>query len=297
MASTKPSFQTSSPITAAYVILTAAGQGTRLGWDRPKALVPVAGVPLLVRAVAGINQWAVQADAPPVFGVVTAPADLVAEFQSLLNQTSVLFPPFENSFACQQLIEQPSVKQPAIDWLVVPGGDSRQASVYAGLKALPAADSSQAAVLIHDAARCLTPAGLFQEVFQAIAAGVPAVVPALPVADTIRELADPTVKDTPLFTPDAPVSSQDTATDLSLAGQTLNRERLRAVQTPQGFRGDLIFAAHREFSNQPSAATWDDALLVSALGYPHYFIPGQEAALKITTAHDLKLAEFLATKV
>jgi len=232
----------------AVAILTAAGSGARLGADQPKALVRLAGVPLVVRA----------ADALVASGVVrrlvvTAPASDVGTFAELLDDAGL-----------------------AVPVLVVPGGSTRQASVAAGLAALAGEDPATP-VLVHDAARPLVPARMVRRVVGAVAMGRPAVVPALPVADTVKQVAD-----------DAGGSR--------VVG-TVDRRDLRAVQTPQGFTLDVLRRAHAaaaaDADDEAGAAT-DDAGLVERLGEPVWVVEGHEDARKITTPRDLALAQHLA---
>jgi 2-C-methyl-D-erythritol 4-phosphate cytidylyltransferase len=143
----------------------------------------------------------------------------------------------------------------------VPGGPTRQASVWRGLEALP---DDVDVVLVHDAARCLAPPSLVAEVVAAVRAGHPAVVPGLPVSDTVR----------------------------FLDGGALNRSRLRAVQTPQGFARDVLVAAHR---CAPEADATDDAGLVERTGRAVHLVPGHPEAFKITTPLDLLLARAVLT--
>ena len=147
---------------------------------------------------------------------------------------------------------------------VVPGGASRQESVGLALAALdPAVD----VVLVHDAARPLAPSDLAESVLAAVRAGADAVVPAGPVADTVKRVG-----------PDGVVV------------ETVDRESLRAVQTPQGFRRAVLERAHAAAG--PAPAT-DDAGLVEALGVPVLVVPGRDEALKVTRPVDLVLAEAL----
>jgi 2-C-methyl-D-erythritol 4-phosphate cytidylyltransferase len=150
---------------------------------------------------------------------------------------------------------------------VVAGGASRRESVACGLAVL--SDAVQH-VLIQDAARPLVPTDVISAVLAALADGADAVVPVLPVLDTIRQ-----------------VDEAD-----QLIG-TVDRARLRRVQTPQGFRLTVLRAAH---AAEPVGEVTDDAGLVEALGRPVRMVPGDEAAFKITTPHDLRLAELLVAR-
>ena len=148
-----------------FVVLTAAGSGTRLGCGMPKALVPVAGRPLL--------EWALKGLPSCDFVVVNAPSAQLDRFQSVVSGFD--FPT-----------------------LVIPGGSSRQGSVAAALRALinavgPARDDDL--VLVHDAARPFTPSAVFDRVVAALRDGHRAVVPALAVTDTIKVVAPRTRPD------------------------------------------------------------------------------------------------------
>lgn len=159
------------------------------------------------------------------------------------------------------------------DVVVVPGGGTRQASVTAGLAGLSAAEGHDGVdvVLVHDAARCLAPAALVARVEGAVRSGHPVVVPAVPVHDTVRMVGS-----------DA---------DGGVTGSTLvDRSRLRAVQTPQGFAREVLEQAHRAGAHLPVT---DDATLAEHLGHPVHLVPGAEEAFKVTRPLDLALAQAL----
>lgn len=226
----------------AAAILVAAGSGERLGADKPKALVPVGGVPLVV--------WAAQAlvDATVLSSIViTAPPDRVDEFTTLVVDH---FGPHTG-----------------VDFIVVPGGTTRQQSVESGLATLPERIQT---VLVHDAARAFVPVDQVQRVYEALRDGDVAVIPALPVVDTIKEVTDSGAGEHVVGTPD--------------------RSILRAVQTPQGFKRDVLNRAHAEGHALPGGAT-DDAALAESIGVPVRVVPGDERALKITTPGDLARME------
>ncbi|CRY80325.1 2-C-methyl-D-erythritol 4-phosphate cytidylyltransferase [Nocardia farcinica] len=144
---------------------------------------------------------------------------------------------------------------------VVVGGAERTDSVRAGLAAAPDAGY----FLVHDAARALTPPALIGRIVGELRAGRRAVVPALPVVDTVK--------------------SVDAA---GVVTGTPDRAALRAVQTPQGFTADLLRAAYA--ADVPAT---DDAGLVERLGEPVHTVAGDPLAFKITTPLDLRLAETL----
>ncbi|MCP3426290.1 2-C-methyl-D-erythritol 4-phosphate cytidylyltransferase [Rothia sp. AR01] len=153
------------------------------------------------------------------------------------------------------------------------GGGTRAASVAAGLElveSLP--DRSRLhGILVHDAARCLAPATVFDAVAAALDAGERAVIPVLPVTDTIKAV--------------------DAA---GYVVSTPQRAGLRIVQTPQGFDLDTLATAHREAAALPAevaAGVTDDAMLAETLGIPVATVPGSAESLKITVPLDLLLAD------
>ncbi|WP_405429195.1 2-C-methyl-D-erythritol 4-phosphate cytidylyltransferase [Micromonospora sp. NBC_00617] len=214
------------------VLVPAAGAGVRLGPGRPKALRLLAGEPLLVHAV---RRLAAAASVHTI--VVAAPAAEVVGVRELLA--------------------------PVAPVIVVPGGAERQASVAAALAAVPAGPTI---ILVHDAARALTPPELVESVAAAVRGGRAAVIPVLPVVDTIKEVG---------------------ADEVVLG--TVDRAALRAVQTPQGFRRSVLTAAHAAAGDPLT----DDAGLVEKQGIAVSCVPGSEYALKITRPFDLALAEHL----
>lgn len=224
-------------------VVPAAGRGERLGPGAPKALRELSGVPMLVHAVRALSHARRVS-----LVVVAAPADGVAEVQAMLDV---------------------HLTGPA-ELLVVAGGETRQDSVRLALQALP---DDVTVVLVHDAARPLVPSELVDSVAAAVCNGSPAVVPSLPLADTVKRI--------------------DAA---GRVAETLRRDELRAVQTPQGFRRDLLVRAH--VLDDPDVTVGegdepvtDDAGLVERLGEPVLLVPGHDEAFKVTRPLDLVLAE------
>ena len=262
--STSPSSQASAPPESApggaVAVLTAAGSGSRLGAGVPKALVPVGGVSLLRRAAAGLIASGVVSHV-----VVTAPAEEVDRFRAELEGL-----PDASAGAVAGRCGGIEV--------VVGSPRSRQASVALGLAVALAAVPRADVVIVHDAARALTPPAVTQRVVAAVRAGNEAVVPALPVTDTVKE-----VEARPAGEPEPVVG-------------TPRRDRLRAVQTPQGFSTPVLVAAHRagaERAGDETLAASDDAGLVEACGGSVVVVAGDERAMKVTTPMDLALAELL----
>jgi 2-C-methyl-D-erythritol 4-phosphate cytidylyltransferase len=217
------------------VLVPAAGQGVRLGPGGPKALRSLRGEPLLVHAVRRLA-------AAPSVGcvVVAAPADSAAAVRELLSP-----------------ISEP------VEVLVVPGGSTRQRSVAAALASVP---ERYDIVLVHDAARALASPELVERVAAAVREGHAAVIPVLPVVDTIKHVQ----------------SSGEVMA-------TLDRSALRAVQTPQGFLRSTLIEAHAAAVDDHT----DDAGMAEKIGVRVWTVPGEESALKITRPFDLAVAELL----
>lgn len=148
---------------------------------------------------------------------------------------------------------------------IVAGGTSRTESVRLALSAV--AESSPQFVLVHDAARALTPTSLIVRVVEALRGGHDAVVPGLRLSDTVKAVdADGVVVGTP------------------------ERAGLRAVQTPQGFATDVLLRAFQQASAQAAVDFTDDASLVEHMGGQVQVVEGDPLAFKITTQLDLLLA-------
>ncbi|MDQ0798372.1 2-C-methyl-D-erythritol 4-phosphate cytidylyltransferase [Arthrobacter sp. SLBN-112] len=237
------------------VIVVAAGSGQRLGYGMPKAAVPLGGEPILMHALRGI----------------------VAS--GVASQVCVVLPAGDEGLRrlCGDFREELADGGPLLT--LVDGGATRADSVRAGMAALM--DGTEA-VLVHDAARALTPESVFHRVSEALAAGAAAVIPVLHVVDTVKTVAATSGEDS-VFAPEVVTG-------------TARREELRAVQTPQGFTLNTLVQAHQAaqgLDQQQSAAVTDDAMLVEMLGTPVYAVRGSTQSLKITTPLDLIFAEGL----
>jgi 2-C-methyl-D-erythritol 4-phosphate cytidylyltransferase len=143
----------------------------------------------------------------------------------------------------------------------VDGGATRSASVRAGLAAVP---STAEIVVVHDAARPLASRALFEAVISAVREGADGAVPAIGVPDTLKRV------------------------DGELVIETVDRDDVVAVQTPQAFRADALRAAHENVRDAS-----DDAALVEAAGGRVVVVPGDPRNLKITDAIDLFVAQAL----
>ncbi|SDE02505.1 2-C-methyl-D-erythritol 2,4-cyclodiphosphate synthase [Auraticoccus monumenti] len=147
----------------------------------------------------------------------------------------------------------------------VAGGRERQESVAGALRALE--DSPARVVLVHDAARPLVPVEVVRRVVGAVRSGHPCVVPVVPVVDTVREVG-------------------------TEGSRRLDRSRLRAVQTPQGFDLDVLRRAHAALAGSGEVVT-DDAAACELVGHPVHLVEGSTRSLKVTTEPDLALAAAL----
>jgi 2-C-methyl-D-erythritol 4-phosphate cytidylyltransferase/2-C-methyl-D-erythritol 2,4-cyclodiphosphate synthase len=222
-----------------WTVLLAAGAGARLAEASggvKKQFLRLGGKPLYWRALTTF------AKCPDIAGVV------------------VVFPPADLPPAREELEKLLAKHDPGLAVLVAPGGARRQDSVAGGLAALPA-DCRR--VLVHDAARPFVDAPLVARVVDALAAGAGAVIPVLPVTDTIKETGDGVVT------------------------RTLERGKLAAVQTPQGFELALLRQAFAHAGEDFDVT--DDASLVEHLGRPVATVPGSPENRKITNPEDLAL--------
>ena len=217
-------------------IIPAAGLGLRLGGEAPKAFREVGGESLLVHAVRGLRAAAAADLACFVIAVPPGTEDGVLKV-------------LESYVGAARLH-------------CVAGGTERTDSVRAALELVPVDGID--CILVHDAARPFVPAAVIERVVEAVRAGAPAVIPVVPVTDTIKRV-DPAGK--VLDTPD--------------------RAALVAVQTPQGFEPSLLRRAHA----LAAVGVTDDAMLAERLGVTVQTVEGSEDAFKITRPRDLILAE------
>ena len=226
------------------MVVPAAGAGRRLGGGEPKALVSLGGRALLAHAVE-----ALEANDCTTAVVVVSHADAMEAAAKLLA---------EEGFA----------KVTA----VVAGGPTRQASVAAGLRAVP---DGPGYVAVHDVARPLVGPGVVDrllELLRAAATGVAGVVPGVAVVDTIRQVDD----------------------DQRSVG-IVDREQLRAKQTPQLFVREVLEEAHRLAATRGIEAG-DDSSLVELAGHRVQLVPGDPENLPVITPLDLAVAETLLAR-
>ena len=217
----------------AVALIVAAGRGERLGFGRPKALVPLCGRPMLEWSVAALRS------VPAVRTIVVA-------------------------LPGEALDEAPE------GTVAVAGGEQRSHSVRAALAACPAGDP----VIVHDAARPLASAALFEQALDELERfQADAVIAAAPVTDTIKQ------------------SGPDGRT----VAQTLDRSRLWAVQTPQVFRRTALERALAAGDKDLARAT-DDSWLVERAGGVVRIVGSDPGNMKVTTADDLRIAELLLSE-
>ncbi|CAM2939720.1 Multifunctional fusion protein [Corynebacterium propinquum] len=281
----------SSPRPAPVVaIIAAAGQGTRLRADKPKAFVELAGMSLLERSIKAMHA----AELVDEIIVVAAPdmLDAAAEVISrceAADSTRVA----ANGAVGDTGASGASGTNEGRTIRLVPGRGERVDSVMAGLEAISVEPGVDPIVLVHDAARALTPVSMIDRVARAVADGASGVVPVLPVVDTIKTVTE--------------TAGRDEGRSQVQITKTVDRSNVRAAQTPQGFRYSALFSANEMYyaSVQADAETGtrsfvptDDASLLEWQGVPVVCVDGDELAFKITTRKDLLLAQaFLADGV
>jgi 2-C-methyl-D-erythritol 4-phosphate cytidylyltransferase len=223
-------------LTGTVAVVPAAGSGERLAAGVPKAFYQLDGRTLVERAIDGLLKSGVVDHV-----VVAVPPDRTDRAKLILGG----------------------------DATVVAGGDNRVDSVSKALAALTDGEQPEF-VLVHDAARALTPPDLVVRVVESLRAGHPAVIPVLPLSDTVKVVdANGVVLGTP------------------------ERAGLRAVQTPQGFATGLLLRAYQQAG---TAEFTDDASLVEHVGGQVQVVDGDPLAFKITTRLDLLLAHAIVAQ-
>ena len=221
-----------------YLLIPAAGSGRRMGSSRNKLLLPLLEKPLLTWTLAAVKA----SRSVRRVGIIGQPDDF-PDFKEIVVKLGMT--------KCVQFI---------------PGGATRQESVYNGLQSLPAVAER---VLIHDGARCLVTPALIDRCADAILR-CEGLIAAIPVKDTIKVVAPAT----------------------QLITSTPDRSQLWAAQTPQGFAVESLMRCHQEGIRQGWEVT-DDAALFEQCGLPVTVVPGEESNLKVTTPMDLAIAEFI----
>jgi 2-C-methyl-D-erythritol 4-phosphate cytidylyltransferase len=223
-------------LTGTVAVVPAAGSGERLAAGVPKAFYQLDGRTLVERAVEGLLKSGVVDRV-----VVAVPADRTDRAKLILGRVAT----------------------------VVAGGANRVESVARALEAVADPEIPDF-VLVHDAARALTPPDLIIRVVELLRAGHQAVIPVLPLSDTVKVVdANGAVLGTP------------------------ERAGLRAVQTPQGFATGLLLRAYQQAG---TADFTDDASLVEHIGGQVQVVDGDPLAFKITTKLDLMLAQAIVAQ-
>ena len=223
-----------------YLIVTAGGTGTRMGASVPKQFLELDGKPILQLTLEKFLEAH-----PDVHILTVLPQEHVTFWRHYC---------LEASFTCPQRL--------------VVGGFTRFHSVKNALAYVP----DGALVAVHDGVRPLVSVGLIRSLFQA-GESAPAVVPVLPVTDTLKVLA----------------KGSDGV--LQATGEAIDRSRLWAAQTPQIFHSELLKEAYTD-EGYDTLFT-DDASVAERHGIPLTFLPGERNNLKITTQEDLNLVAAL----
>jgi 2-C-methyl-D-erythritol 4-phosphate cytidylyltransferase len=221
-------------------VIPAAGSGTRMGSARSKQFMDLCGKPVLAITLERFQE-----------------CDLVDGIVIVVSE--------QNIAACtREIVNRYRLSKVTA---VVSGGRRRQESVRNGIEAVP---NSSTWILVHDGARPLVTLELIERVIMA-GKGYRAVVPGIPVKDTLKE-----------------IDSRGRVV------KTLERGALWAIQTPQIFRYEDILLAHTKAMEEGWEGVTDDAYLIEKIGIPVELIHGEETNIKITTAKDLELARFFS---
>ena len=217
-----------------YVIIVAGGKGLRMGTDIPKQFLPIGGKPVLMRTL-----------------------ERFREYSANLNIILVL--PKAQQAYWQGLCKEYNFK---VEYLLADGGETRFHSVQHGLALIP--DDAEGVVGVHDGVRPFPSIEVIRRCYEE-AREKGAVIPVIPVVETIRHIKDGT-------------------------SMTVPRDEYRLVQTPQTFNIQLLKAANRQPYNDNFT---DDASVVETYGHPITLVDGNRENIKITTPYDLKIAESL----
>lgn len=218
-----------------YIIIVAGGKGLRMGGDIPKQFLPVAGIPVLMRTMMRFREYS-----PDIQIILVLPKAQQEYWNSLCRQHQFNIP-----------------------YLLADGGKTRFHSVQNGLALVP--DDADGVVGVHDGVRPFVSVDTIRRCYDE-ARGSKAVVPVIPVVETVRHLA------------------------ANGSSRTVPRDEYRLVQTPQCFDIQLLKAANKQPYNDGFT---DDASVVEAFGYSITLVDGNRENIKITTPGDMKMAEML----
>ena len=219
-----------------YVIIVAGGKGLRMGSDIPKQFLPIGGKPVLMRTIERFREYA---------------ADL---------QIILVLPKAQQDY-WQQLCKDYHFD---VAYQLANGGETRFHSVQNGLALIP--DDAEGVVGVHDGVRPFPSVDVIRNCYET-ARTAKAVIPVVPVVETLRHLGNPMGQST-----------------------TVPRSEYRLVQTPQTFDIQLLKAANCQPYNDGFT---DDASVVEAFGFDITLVEGNRENIKITTPYDLKIAEVL----
>jgi len=217
-----------------YIIIVAGGKGLRMGSDIPKQFLPIGGKPVLMRTLERFRQYS-----PTLQIILVLPKAQQDYWQKLCKEYA-----FD------------------IDYQLADGGETRFHSVQNGLAKIP--DNAQGVVGVHDGVRPFPSIDVIRNCYET-AREKKAVIPVIPVVETVRHLKGDT-------------------------SVTVPRNEYRLVQTPQTFDIQLLKAANRQPYNDGFT---DDASVVETFGFNITFVEGNRENIKITTPYDLKIAEVL----
>jgi 2-C-methyl-D-erythritol 4-phosphate cytidylyltransferase len=217
-----------------YIIIVAGGKGLRMGSDIPKQFLPIGGKPVLMRTLERFRQY------------------------STTLQIILVLPKAQQDY-WQKLCKEYAFD---IDYQLADGGETRFHSVQNGLAKIP--DNAQGVVGVHDGVRPFPSIDVIRNCYET-AREKKAVIPVIPVVETVRHLKGDT-------------------------SVTVPRNEYRLVQTPQTFDIQLLKEANRQPYNDGFT---DDASVVEAYGFDITLVEGNRENIKITTPYDLKIAEVL----
>ncbi|MBP3229814.1 MAG: 2-C-methyl-D-erythritol 4-phosphate cytidylyltransferase [Prevotella sp.] len=230
-----------------YIIIVAGGKGLRMGSDTPKQFLPIGGKPVLMRTIERFREYS------PELTIILVLPQAQQDYWATLCR--------EYRFS--------------VDYLLANGGETRFHSVQNGLSLIP--DEAQGVVGVHDGVRPFPAVDVIRNCFET-ARAAKAVIPVVPVVETLRKLTDGEL---------ATTGEQTAGKGGSL---TVPRSDYRLVQTPQTFDIQLLKAANRQPYNDSFT---DDASVVESYGHGITLVPGNRENIKITTPFDLTIAEAL----
>ena len=227
-----------------YIIIVAGGKGLRMGSDIPKQFLPIGGKPVLMRTLERFREYS-------------------DDIQIIL-----VLPEAQQEY-WHQLCDEYHFD---VEYTLANGGQTRFHSVQNGLAKVP--DDAQGVVGVHDGVRPFPSIEVIKNCYET-ARTAKAVIPVIPVVETVRQLID---RDSHLSILNYQLS------------KTVPRDQYRLVQTPQTFDIQLLKSANRQPYDDGFT---DDASVVEAFGHKITLVEGNRENIKITTPYDLKIAEVL----